>query len=42
MGTLIFSCPKTWRVIEPGIETDDATLVRLRSHSLKSIVPTAT
>ena len=35
MGSLIFSCPKTWRVIETGIETDDATLRRLRSKSLK-------
>jgi hypothetical protein len=34
MGSLIFSCPKTWRVIETGIETDDATLARLRSCSL--------
>ena len=39
MGTLIFSCPKTWRVIEPGIETDDTTLVRLRSHSLRIDCP---
>ena len=34
MGSLIFSCPKTWRVIETGIETDDATLASLRSCSL--------
>jgi hypothetical protein len=34
MGSLIFSCPKTWRAVESGIEMDDATLVRLRSHSL--------
>ena len=34
MGSLIFSCPKTRRVIETGIETDDATLARLRSCSL--------
>lgn len=35
MGSLIFSCPKTWRVIETGIETDDATLGRLQAQSLK-------
>ena len=35
MGSLIFSCPKTWRVIETGIETDDATLARLRLRSLR-------
>jgi hypothetical protein len=34
MGSLIFSCPNTWRVIETGIETDDATLATLQSHSL--------
>lgn len=34
MGALIFSCPKTWRVIEPGIETNEATLAGLRSESL--------
>jgi hypothetical protein len=39
MGSLIFSCPETWRVIETGIETDDATLARLRSHSLSVDCP---
>jgi len=39
MGTLIFSCPETWRVIEPGIETDDATLAKLRPHSLSVDCP---
>jgi hypothetical protein len=34
MESLIFSCPKTWRVIEAGIEMDDATLARLRSRTL--------
>jgi hypothetical protein len=34
MGSLIFSCPNTWRVIETGIETDDATLATLRARSL--------
>jgi hypothetical protein len=34
MGSLIFSCPNTWRVIETGIETDDATLATLRAQSL--------
>jgi hypothetical protein len=29
MGSLIFSCPKTWRVIEAGIEMDDATLAEV-------------
>jgi hypothetical protein len=39
MATLIFSCPETWRVIEPGIETDEATLAQLRSHSLSVDCP---
>jgi len=39
MGSLIFACPKTWRVVQSGIETDDATLARLRSHSLSVDCP---
>ena len=39
MGTLIFSCPRTWRVIESGIETDDATLARLRPYSIRVECP---
>jgi hypothetical protein len=39
MGSLIFSCPNTWRPIETGIETDDATLARLRPHSLSITCP---
>ena len=39
MGSLIFSCPNTWRVIETGIETDDTTLARLRPHSLSINCP---
>jgi hypothetical protein len=39
MGTLIFSCPKTCRVIEPGIETDEATFASLRCHTLSVECP---
>ena len=34
MASLIFCCPKKWRVIESGIETNDATLYRLREQSI--------
>ena len=29
MGSLIFSCPKCWHVIDPGIEMDEVTLHRI-------------
>jgi len=39
MGTLIFSCPKTWRAIETGIETDAATLARVKAESFSMDCP---
>lgn len=39
MGTLIFACPNSWDVIESGIETDEATLRRLRPCSLRVNCP---
>ena len=39
MGSLIFSCPKSWQVIEPGIETDETTLQRLKGRSLSVDCP---
>ena len=34
MGSLIFSCPKSFAVLETGIETDDATLKKLGSRPI--------
>ena len=39
MGSLIFPCPTNWRVIESGIETDQATLYRMRSCSVRLACP---
>lgn len=39
MGSLIFPCPNSWDVIESGIETDEATLKRLRLCSLSVNCP---
>ena len=39
MGSLIFSCPKSWQVIEPGIETDEKTLQRLKGRSFSVDCP---
>ena len=35
MGSLIFRCPKCRRVIEAGVETDEATLRRLRPCTIR-------
>ncbi|MEA2929862.1 MAG: hypothetical protein QOG38_2290 [Hyphomicrobiales bacterium] len=39
MGSLIFPCPKSWEVIESGIETDEATLKKLRLCNLRVNCP---
>jgi hypothetical protein len=39
MGSLIFTCPRTWRVVEPGIETDAVTLTRIKHESLDATCP---
>lgn len=39
MGSLIFSCPTSWKIIEPGIETDLATLRKVQDHSLSIDCP---
>jgi hypothetical protein len=35
MGSLIFRCPNCRRVIESGLETDEATLRRLRPCKIR-------
>ena len=39
MGTLIFSCPTTWRPTETGIETDATTIAKVKAHSLSIDCP---
>jgi hypothetical protein len=34
MGSLIFRCPECQRVIEAGVETDEATLGSLRPYKI--------
>ena len=39
MGSLIFSCPKCWHVIDPGIETDGMTLRRIPGCEISATCP---
>jgi hypothetical protein len=36
MGSLIFSCPKCWQVVDAGIETDEVTLRRIRDCEISA------
>jgi hypothetical protein len=39
MGVLTFSCPRTGRPIETGIETDEATLLKIASVAIRLLCP---
>ena len=39
VSILIFACPRTWRILEPGIETDAATLARITDQALHVACP---
>jgi len=39
MERLIFVCPKTGQEVEPGVETDIGTLLKIRTQTVRAVCP---